>query len=276
MDVYTDLTSSDLLPRPCTTTLALRATCSRSIEPLLQSTRGCRRSSVRTWPQWNYPSMHFPQCRCTRPCGQRSVKRSLTPYQEIASTHFRLTSRLNERGWCSEWRNSESCISTRTLCAIRCQARWNISCTKTRRLLQGFSSCICLSSPSSCLSCRCPAQAHPPRHRAWSFPSYRRGDRRHGNFAQRLHEVACAQASMTQYAFGVEGGDAGKEACASLTAAVTNTFWCDQRTRSREILLTTLVRGHAIDPIQRAALSVDRDGQKCAVEARTMEGCVSF
>ena len=57
---------------------------------------------------------------------------------------------------------------------------------------------------------------------------------------------------MTQYAFGVEGGDPGKEACASLTAAVTRTMWKDQRRRCKEILLTTLVRGHAIDPMQRA------------------------
>ena len=59
-------------------------------------------------------------------------------------------------------------------------------------------------------------------------------------------------AGMTQYAFGVEGGDAGKEACASLAAAVTKTLWKDQRRWCKDILLTTLVRGHAIDPMQRA------------------------
>ena len=69
-------------------------------------------------------------------------------------------------------------------------------------------------------------------------------------FEQREHLVMST--GMTQYAFGVEGGDAGKKACASLTAAVTRTMWKDQRRRCKEIRLTTLVRGHAIDPMQRA------------------------
>ena len=57
---------------------------------------------------------------------------------------------------------------------------------------------------------------------------------------------------MTQYAFGVQGGDAGKRACASLTSAVTKALCKDQKRRCKEIVLTTLVRGHAIDPMQKA------------------------
>ena len=67
---------------------------------------------------------------------------------------------------------------------------------------------------------------------------------------QREHLVMST--GMTQHAFGVEGGDAGKKACAALTAAVTRTMWKDQRRRCKEILLTTLVGGHAIDPMQGA------------------------
>ena len=44
-------------------------------------------------------------------------------------------------------------------------------------------------------------------------------------FEQREHLVMSAV--MTQYAFGVEGGDAGKEACASVTSALTKTLWID-------------------------------------------------
>ena len=71
-------------------------------------------------------------------------------------------------------------------------------------------------------------------------------------FTSEQREHLVMSTGMTQYAFGVEGGDAGKKACASLTAAVTKTMWKDQRRRCKEILLTTLVKGHAIDPTQRA------------------------
>ena len=57
---------------------------------------------------------------------------------------------------------------------------------------------------------------------------------------------------MTQYAFEVQGGDAGKKACASLTSAVTKALCKDQKRRCKEIVLTSLVRVHAIDPMQRA------------------------
>ena len=75
-----------------------------------------------------------------------------------------------------------------------------------------------------------------------------------------LHEffrVAWKHFSVSKYAFGVDGGGAGKELCASLTSAITNTLWRDlvQRTCS-----------------EKSVLSVDRDGHGCASEARTLEG----
>ena len=48
-------------------------------------------------------------------------------------------------------------------------------------------------------------------------------------FEQREHLVISA--GMTQY--GVEGGDASKDACASLTSAVTKTLWKDQKRRCK-------------------------------------------
>ena len=140
------LTSSVLLPSAVHDDLGThRATCSRSIEPFLQSTRVCCKSSIRTWPQWNYTSMHFAQCRCKHPCGQRGVKRALTSYQEIASLHSQLTYRLSERGWCSEWRNSEVVFPRRILCGDKVSTQGGtISCTKTRPLLQGFVNSIYL------------------------------------------------------------------------------------------------------------------------------------
>ena len=50
-------------------------------------------------------------------------------------------------------------------------------------------------------------------------------------FEQKEHLVMST--GMTQHAFGVEGGDAGKKACASLTAAVTRTIWKDPEKEMR-------------------------------------------
>ena len=49
-------------------------------------------------------------------------------------------------------------------------------------------------------------------------------------------------AGTTQYVFGVEAGDAGKETCSSLTAAVTKTLWTDQRRRCKRNAVDNL--GH--------------------------------
>ena len=53
--------------------------------------------------------------------------------------------------------------------------------------------------------------------------------------------------------FWVERGDAGKEACASLTHANTNTLWeRPLKEVQGHTLFTTRVRKHAVDPMQRA------------------------